>query len=86
MQHGAAPADHGVLQGTPEELYPGSKLRLGASTRAYMLQPPQKAGSKRGLQTDAQGPDKRVRFGSNSALEQIIGYSDGRQDPGRASP
>ena len=74
------------LQGTPEELYPGSKLRFGASTRVYMLHPPQRAGSKRGAQQGDEPSGKRsknVRFGApSSGLEQIIGYSDGRQEPG----
>ena len=67
------------MQGTPEELYPGSKLRFGASTRVYTLQPPQALERKRGRQgLPGTPPDKRVRF--SGGLESIVGYSDGRQE------
>ena len=65
---------------------PESQLRLGASTRFYTMQAPARAGSKRPPAAD-QGSDvgrKSVRFGESGGLEQIIGYSDGRQDPDKS--
>ena len=65
------------MQGTPEELYPGSRLRFGASTRVYTLQPPQGLEHKRSRPGTSGSPEKRVRF--SGGLEQIVGYSDGRR-------
>ena len=67
------------LQGIPDELQPGSKLVLGASTRTYSVQPPGKR--KAGGSSPPEAKRKSVRFGEGgSALSQLIGYSDGRQE------
>ena len=75
-----------ALQGTAKEMKPDSQLRLGASTRFYTVHPPARPGSKRHLPDSepGSGRQKSVRFGESGGLEQIIGYSDGRQDPGES--
>ena len=75
-----------LLQGKASEVGSQSRLQLGASTRSYAVQPPLRAGSKRSAGPDSSSDARRksVRFGESGGLEQIIGYSDGRQDPDKS--
>ena len=80
-----------VVQGVPTELSDGSSLRFGASTRLYRLHEGVVPSRKRPLDAPAAAvpsgstagqPRGRVRFANADdgaeALEQVIGYSDGR--------